>query len=298
MNVISIIDLKEEFEELIDSALELKISGGYKESLKGKTMGLIFEKASTRTRVSFEVAMNHLGGIALYLSPKEMQLGRGETLADTARVLSRYLDGVVIRAKRHSDVVDFAKYSSIPVINGLTDKEHPSQILADIMTVKEFKGSFNAILAYVGDGNNVCNSLLLGSAIVGLNIRVATPEGYEPDSDILSKAEEIADTTGSKILLTRNPEEAVSHADFVYTDVWVSMGQEEEMEKRLRDFKPYQINRELLSLAPHARVMHCLPAHRGQEITDEVIDSNMSIVFDQAENRLHAQKALLKRLLG
>ncbi len=298
MNVISVLDLKEELEELIDSALALKKAKSYEESLRGRTLAMIFEKASTRTRVSFEVAMNQLGGRALYLSPKEMQLGRGETLADTARVLSRYVDAVLIRAKRHSDVVEFAEHSQVPVINGLTDKEHPCQTVADLMTVKEFKGSFNATLAYVGDGNNVCNSLLLGSAVVGLNIRVATPEGYEPEPEILTKAKEIAKTTGAEVMLTRDPEEAISGADFVYTDVWVSMGQEEEKEKRLRDFRAYQVNKELLSLAPKARVMHCLPAHRGQEITDEVIDSSASIVFDQAENRLHAQKALLKRLLG
>jgi len=295
MNLISLSDL-EDLDGFIESALKVKREGIGGEPLKGKTVALIFEKASTRTRVSFEVAINQLGGNTIYLSPKEMQLGRGETLSDTARVLSRYVDAVVIRASRHQDLEEYASHSRVPVINGLTEKEHPCQALADLLTVREFQGSFRARLAYIGDGNNVCNSLILGSALVGVSIHVATPEGYEPDKEIIRKAEAISG--GAEIELTHDPGEAAEGADFVYTDVWVSMGQNAEKERRLRDFEGFQINSQLLSLAPKAKVMHCLPAHRGEEITDEVMDSQSSIVFDQAENRLHAQKALLVNILG
>lgn len=291
MNIISILDFGEDLNRIIDMGIELKKKKTIDNSLRGRTLAMIFEKASTRTRVSFEVAMNQLGGRAMYMSPREMQLGRGETIADTARVLSRYVDAVLIRAKRHEDVIEFAKYSSVPVINGLTDREHPCQVLSDLMTIKEIKGNFNTTLAYVGDGNNVCHSLILGCAMAGVNIRVATPPGYEPLPHIVEKAKSIAK---SEVTITNEVEKAVRGAEFIYTDVWASMGHEHEREKRLRDFRGYQVNSELLKLAPDARVMHCLPARRGEEITDEVIDGNASIVFDQAENRLHAQKAILK----
>ncbi len=295
MNVISILDFGDDLTKIIDKGIELKKNRTIDSSLRGKTLAMIFEKASTRTRVSFEVAMNHLGGSAMYLSPREMQLGRGETIADTAKVLSRYVDAVLIRARRHEDVVEFAEHSSVPVINGLTDREHPCQVLSDLMTIKEIKGDFNTTLAYIGDGNNVCHSLLLGCAMVGVNIRVATPPGYEPLPEIVEKAKSIAK---GEVTITNNIEEAVRGVEFIYTDVWVSMGQEHEREKRLRDFRSYQVNSELLKLAPNAKVMHCLPAKRGEEITDEVIDGSASIVFDQAENRLHAQKAILKWIFG
>jgi ornithine carbamoyltransferase len=261
---------------------------------------MIFEKPSTRTRVSFEVGMVQLGGHALYLSPKDLQIGRGETIADTAKVLSRYVDAIMYRAFSHDVMVELAKNATIPVINGLDDLEHPCQILADLMTIKEHKGDFSGLdFAYVGDGNNVCNSLLLGSALVGMNMNVGCPSGYMPDQGIFESASKIAQKKKVHLHLASNPKETVRNADVIYTDVWVSMGDESEKEKRLNLFAPYQVNSELISLAKSdCVVMHCLPAHRGQEITDEVIDGQHSVVFDQAENRLHAQKALLLKLLG
>jgi len=263
--------------------------------LNGKTLGMIFTKSSTRTRVSFEVAMYQLGGYPLFLSGQELQLGRGETIADTAKVLSRYLDGIMIRTFAHSDVEELAKYADIPIINGLTDLNHPCQILADFQTILEHKGCLEGLkLAYVGDGNNVCHSLLNGCAKVGMHISVAFPEGYEPSQEIVRIARADAQKTRAVIEITEDPFKAVKDADIVYTDVWASMGQEEEHMERLKIFKPYQINAELVSAAkPDYLFMHCLPAHRGEEVSAEVIDGPNSVVFDEAENRLHAQKAVL-----
>jgi len=244
--------------------------------------------------------MTQLGGHALFLSPNDLQLGRGEAIADTARVLSRYVDGIMYRAFRRENVLELARNASVPVINGLDDVEHPCQVVADLFTIREHHGELKGRkLAYVGDGNNVCNSLLLGSAIVGMDMTAACPKGYEPDADLLGHARKIAKKSGSEIHVLENPDHAAKAADVVYTDVWVSMGQENEKAERERIFKPYQVNRDLLSLAnPKAIVMHCLPAHRGLEITDEMMDGPQSVVFDQAENRLHAQKAILVRFLA
>ncbi len=302
MHILSFLDLKDIINEVFESAAKLKAEAKrseFKEILKGRTLAMIFEKASTRTRVSFEVAMTQLGGHALYLSPKDMQLGRGETIADTARTLSRYVDAIMIRAYRHSDVIELARHASVPVINGLTDLEHPCQAASDFFTMKEIKGSLRGVkLAYVGDGNNVCHSLLLGSALLGVNFSCATPQGYEPQQDIVQQAMSLARDSGAQIEILNDPAEAVQDADFIYTDVWVSMGQESEAEQRMRAFRSYQVNSELLRHAPHAKVMHCLPAKRGYEITDEVIDGEASIVWEQAENRLHVQKAILVKLIG
>jgi ornithine carbamoyltransferase len=296
-------DVKDDIDEILKIALDLKLRMGKGEEhtpLKNKTLGMIFEKPSTRTRVSFEVGIVQLGGHALYLSPKDLQIGRGETIADTAKVLSRYVDAIMYRAYSHDTMVELAKNATVPVINGLDNVEHPCQILADLMTIKEHKGNFSDLnLAYVGDGNNVCNSLLLGSALVGMNMNVGCPSGFMPNQKIVESASQIAMEKGAHLHLVSNPKETVRNADVIYTDVWVSMGDESEKEKQLNSFAPYQINSELISFAkPDCVVMHCLPAHRGQEITDEVIDGQHSIVFDQAENRLHAQKALLLKLLG
>ena len=301
-DLISIVDIKEELEEIIDLGLEMKRRHRMVEvyePLKDKSMAMIFEKPSTRTRVSFEVAMTQLGGHALYLSPRDMQLGRGETIADTAKVLSRYVDAIVYRAYKHEMVVELAENASVPVINALDDLEHPCQIVADLMTIKEKKGGFRGLkLAYVGDGNNVAHSLMLGAAIVGMDFYIACPEGYEPRKEIVGEARKIANETGAKIVITHDPVEAVKDADVVYTDVWVSMGDEAEKEQRLKVFKPYQVNEELVRHAKSNYIfMHCLPAHRGYEVTDDVIDSRNSVVFDEAENRLHAQKAILVRLI-
>ncbi|NMA65100.1 MAG: ornithine carbamoyltransferase [Clostridiaceae bacterium] len=268
--------------------------------LKGKTLGLIFAKSSTRTRVSFEVAMYQLGGYSLFLSASDIQLGRGETLPDTAKTLSRYIDGIMIRTYNHSDVVDLANCGTIPVINGLTDSQHPCQVLADLMTIKEYKGKFKGIkLAYVGDGNNVANSLLIGCAKVGVNISVATPAGYQCEENSIQLAKEASKITGAEIILTEDPYEAVKDADVVYTDTWISMGQENEKEERKKIFMPYQVNDKLMKEAKNDAIfMHCLPAYRQLEVDENVIDGPQSVVFDQAENRLHAQKAVLVKLLG
>ncbi|MFV2041087.1 MAG: ornithine carbamoyltransferase, partial [Candidatus Hydrothermarchaeales archaeon] len=244
-------------------------------------------------RASFEVAMTQLGGHSLYLNPSDTQIGRGESIKDTALTLSRYLDGVAIRAISHKTIAEFAGHATIPVINALTDLEHPCQALADLLTIKEKKGTLDVKLAYVGDGNNVCNSLIGGAALVGMEIAVATPPGYEPDREILNKAKDIS---SSKITVANDPYEAVASAEVVYTDVWVSMGQEKSEAQRIKDFKDYQVNVGLLDMTSDALVMHCLPARRGLEITDEVIDGPNSIVFDQAENRLHLQKALIEKV--
>ncbi|MCG2827605.1 MAG: ornithine carbamoyltransferase [Thermoplasmatales archaeon] len=298
-HLISILDVKDEIYEILDLASELKDKqkkGIAHELLRNKSLGMIFEKSSTRTRVSFEVGMTHLGGHALYLSPKDLQMGRGETVPDTAKVLSRFVDGIMYRAFDHRMMLELAKNSTVPVINGLDDLEHPCQIIADLLTIKEKKKDFNKLkLAYVGDGNNVCNSLLLGAAIVGMDISVGCPNGYEPNKEILEKAKNI---TKSEIKIFENPFDAVKNADIIYTDVWISMGDESEKEKREKTFLPYQVNKKLIENAKKdCIVMHCLPAHRGMEITDEVVDGEHSIVFDQAENRLHAQKAVMVKLM-
>lgn len=262
--------------------------------LKGKKLGMIFTKSSTRTRVSFETGMFELGGFPMFLSAHDLQLGRGEPIKDTARVLSRYLDGIMIRTYDQSDVEDLAKYGSIPIVNGLTDFCHPCQVLADLMTIREYKGGFKDLkLSFIGDGNNMANSLIVGGLKVGMRVSVACPEGYRPDPDILKWAE----ATG-RFTLTDKPAQAAVDADAIFTDVWASMGQEGEAEIRKAAFAGYQVNDELMALAhPGAIVQHCLPAHRGEEITDEVFEAHAKEIFDEAENRLHAQKAVLVLLM-
>lgn len=285
---------KEEFTYLIKRAIDFKANRGFlKNSLSGKSIGMIFEKPSTRTRVSFEVAIYQLGGYPVYLSPKESQLSRGETIKDTAQVLSRYLEAVVIRTFSHNTIEEFAKWSTVPVINALTDEHHPCQALADMMTIIEKKGSLKDIkLTFVGDGNNVANSLIEASALVEIKINIATPEGCEPSMEIIEKAKAF-----TEVKIFHDPQEAVKDADVIYTDVWLSMGEEENIKKKEK-FKGFQLNTELLKKAKSdAIVMHCLPAHRGEEITDEVLDSPQSVVLDQAENRLYTEKAILEFLL-
>ncbi|MFD1139420.1 ornithine carbamoyltransferase [Paenibacillus urinalis] len=294
---------KEEIEYLLQLAIEIKKkqkSGEVYQPLKGKTIGLIFEKSSTRTRVSFEVGMFQLGGHALFLSKNDIQLGRGETISDTAQVLSRYLDGIMIRTFAHSNVTELAKYADIPVINGLSDDAHPCQVLADFQTVLEHKGQLKGLkMSYVGDGNNMAHSLMLGAAKLGVHVSVASPEGYEPNSAIVEKAKSIAQESGSQVVVTRSPEEAVKDADIIYTDVWASMGFEEEQQAREAAFADYQVNEELVKGAKKDYIfLHCLPAHRGEEVSEGVIDGPNSAIFDQAENRLHAQKALMAALMG
>lgn len=270
------------------------------EPLKGKILGMIFEKSSTRTRVSFEAGMMQLGGQAIFLSSRDIQLGRGETIADTARVLSGYLDGIMIRTFSHDSVEELAKYASIPVINGLTDLHHPCQVLADLQTILEIKGTLKGQkLVYIGDGNNMAHSLMIGAAKTGMEMVVAAPEKYLPDEKVTNKAQEIANETGAKISVTTDAAEAVQNADFIYTDVWASMGQEEEQEVRKAIFAEYQVNDELLAKAKSdVTFLHCLPAHRGEEVTESVLEGKHSVVFQQAENRLHAQKALLTALMS
>lgn len=293
----------EDIESILERSSILKEKHKRKEPycpLIGKTLGMFFEKASTRTRVSFEVGIYQLGGQGIFLTPQDLQIGRGESIEDTAMVLSRYIDGLVVRTFSHKTVEDLARYAAIPVINGLTDTHHPCQILSDLFTIKEKKGRLkNLKLCYIGDGNNVANSLIEGAGKVGINISLACPDGYEPDTEIIKKAEGEAKKGGSSIEILRDPLKAAEGADILYTDVWASMGQESEREKRLKVFKPYQINRRIVEAAkPDVLVMHCLPAHRGEEITDDVIDGKHSIVLDQAENRLHTQKAILEILMG
>lgn len=294
---------REEIMDILKVAAELKQKqkeGIPHPLLAGKTLAMIFTKSSTRTRVSFEVAMHQLGGYPLFLSGQELQLGRGETIADTARVLSRYVDGIMIRTYAHSDVEELARYADVPVINGLTDLNHPCQILADFQTIIEHKGRLEGLkLAYVGDGNNVCHSLLNGCAKVGMHISVATPKGYEPNAEIVQKAMADARASGAVVEILEDPCRSVKDADVIYTDVWASMGQEAEYAKRLKIFRPYQVNPDLVKGAkPDYLFMHCLPAHRGEEVAAEVIDGPNSVVFDEAENRLHAQKAVLALTIG
>jgi ornithine carbamoyltransferase len=288
---------------LLELATELKDEwkgGGNKPLLAGKTLGMVFQKPSLRTRVSFEMGMAHLGGRAMYLSPQEIQLGQRESIADVARVLSRYVQGIMARVFAQADVEALAAHATVPVINGLSDFVHPCQALSDLFTIYERKGTFEGVtLAYVGDGNNVANSLLLAGSRVGMKIRVATPSGHEPDGQVVSDAKKWAREAGGEVALNVDPKSAVRGADVIYTDVWTSMGQEAEREARLPLFRPYQVNQELLAMArPDAVVMHCLPAHRGEEIADEVIDGPQSIVLDQAENRMHLQKAILVSLMA
>ncbi len=293
----------EEILDTLDLADKLKYqqkNGIEHHLLKGKTLGMIFTKSSTRTRVSFEVGMYQLGGSALFLSSNDIQLGRGETIYDTANVLSRFLDGIMIRTFKQSDVEDLAKYGSIPIINGLTDLVHPCQILADFQTIREHKGKLKGLkLAYIGDGNNMAHSLLYGGAKVGMEIAIATPKQYECDPEVVKNAMEDARATGTKLTLTNDPIEAIKDADIVYADTWVSMGQEADKAEKIKVFGPYQINKELFSHAkPDAIFLHCLPAYRGYEVTEDVIDGPNSVIFDEAENRLHAQKAVMVKLMG
>ncbi|WP_425590272.1 ornithine carbamoyltransferase [Fictibacillus sp. B-59209] len=289
----------DEIQQILHYALQLKKENQLKHLLGGKTLGMIFEKSSTRTRVSFEVGMLQLGGHALHLSSRDIQMGRGESIADTAKVLSRYLDGIMIRTFNHEIVEELALHADIPVINGLTDDYHPCQVLADLMTILEYKSAFaGKKLTYIGDGNNMAHSLMIGSAKVGLDCTIVTPKNYKPKAEIVSKAQEIAKESGAKILVTNDLKEGIQHADIVYTDVWASMGWEDETNERLEAFKDYQVNSESLSGAnPDYIFMHCLPAHRGEEVTGEIIDGTHSVVFEEAENRLHVQKALLASVM-
>lgn len=293
----------DEIVQLIELGIELKKkqkNGEAYKPLAGKTLAMIFEKSSTRTRVSFEVGMTQLGGNAIFLSRNDIQLGRGETIPDTARTLSRYVDGIMIRTFAHKNVVELARNATVPVINGLTDLSHPCQALTDYMTVLEKKGTLKGLkIAYIGDGNNMVHSLMIGAAKLGLHMTVASPAGYEPDSEVTGLAKEFSETTGGKYTFHYDPKEAIADADVVYTDVWASMGMEAEQQEREHAFKSYQVNAELTKYAkPDYIFLHCLPAHRGEEVSADIIDGPRSFVFDQAENRLHAQKAILAALMG
>jgi ornithine carbamoyltransferase len=299
-DLLSVYDLDpSDFRVIFDQAAGLKRllkAGEVHQPLKGKTLGMIFDKASTRTRISFEVGMFQLGGMAIFLSSRDIQLGRGESVQDTARIMSRYLDGVMIRTYAQKSVEEFAKYADIPVINGLTDLLHPCQILSDLFTILEKKGTYEGLkIAYIGDGNNVANSWINAAARLPIRLALACPEGYEPDAFIIERA---VKTARQRVTLHRDPADAASGADVIYTDVWASMGQEAQQAKRAKAFKSYQVNRDLVALAREdAMVMHCLPAHRGEEITADVLDGPRSVVIDQAENRLHVQKAILELLM-
>ncbi|MFT5683588.1 MAG: ornithine carbamoyltransferase [Myxococcota bacterium] len=291
----------EELRNFLDLARHIKLyPKAYKEACKGMTLAMIFQKPSLRTRVSFQTGIYQLGGQGIYLGPTDIQLHRGETIADTAKVLSRYVDGIMARVFAHSDVVELGRYGSIPVINGLSDLLHPCQVLADLQTVLEKKGTLKGLtLAYVGDGNNMAHSIMYGCALMGVNVAIGHPRGYAPDAEVTTHARELAAASGASVLITEDPQTAVAGADAVYTDVWASMGQEGEHSERLARFKGFQVNNDLMALAnPDAIFLHCLPAHRGEEVAAEVIDGPQSVVFDQAENRLHAQKAIMVRLMG
>ena len=299
-HLLKLLDLsKEEITELLDLADRLKAetkAGVEHHILKGKTLGMIFEKSSTRTRVSFETGMYQLGGHALFLSSRDLQIGRGEPVEDTARVLSRYLDGIMIRTFEQKEVEDLAKYGSIPVINGLTDFCHPCQVLADLMTIREFKGRFEGLkMCYIGDGNNMANSLIVGGLKVGMEVSIACPKDYQPAAEVL----EFAKSYGDKFSMTDVPLEAAKDADVLFTDVWTSMGEEAETEKRKIAFKGYQINDDIMAVAKaDAMVQHCLPAHREEEITEKVFEAHANEIFEEAENRLHAQKAVMVKVMG
>ncbi len=301
---ISLHDLtKEEIENLLKLALKLKKEnkeGITHHILKGKTLGMIFSKSSTRTRVSFEVGMTQLGGYPLFLSSNDIQLGRGETIYDTAKVLERFLDGIMIRTFAHSDVLELAEYADIPVINALTDLLHPCQVLADLQTAYEYKGKLEGLkFTYIGDGNNMAHSIMYGCGKMGINCAIATPEAYRPDAQVVENAKEDFKKSGASLLLTQDVHEAMKDADIVYTDTWVSMGQEAEKAERLKIFMPYQIDEKLFAEAKDDAIfMHCLPAYRGFEVTPGVIDGKNSVIFDEAENRLHAQKAVMATLMA
>ena len=298
-NLLKLLDLStEEITGILDLADQLKYERKHNiphELLKGQTLGMIFQKSSTRTRVSFETGMYQLGGHALFLSSRDLQIGRGEPVQDTARVLSRYLDGIMIRTFEQKEVEDLAKFGSIPVINGLTDFCHPCQVLADLMTIREKFGSFSGTkMCFIGDGNNMANSLIVGGLKVGMNVAVATPDGYKPDGAVL----EFTKGYGDKFALETDPFMAASGADILITDTWTSMGEEAEKEERKKVFKDYQVNKQLLAAAnAGAMVQHCLPAYRGQEITEEVFEEHADEIFNEAENRLHAQKAVMVKLM-
>jgi len=296
-----VLDLSEDINDVLDLAANLKRKNDKSgQQLKGQTLAMIFEKSSTRTRVSFEVGMLQLGGNTIYLSQKDTQLGRGETIGDTAKVLSRYVDGIVYRAFSHDSMTELAKRSSVPVINALDDQEHPCQIMADLQTIKEHKNGLAGLkLAYIGDGNNVCNSLMLGAALVGMDCVAATPVEYRPNAAIAKKAASIAKGNKSTVKVTADPEKAAAGADIIYTDTWVSMGQECDADRKEKLLGPYRVDKGLFSKAKRDCIfMHCLPAHRGSEVTEDIIDGKHSVIFDQAENRLHAQKAILVTLMG
>ncbi len=301
---ISLHDLtKEEIEKLLELSIKLKRDlkkGVPNPLLKGKTLGMIFSKSSTRTRVSFEVGMTQLGGYPLFLSSNDIQLGRGESIHDTAKVLERFLDGIMIRTFSHDDVLELAECADIPVINALTDLLHPCQVLADLLTAYEYKNTLEDLkLTYVGDGNNMAHSLMYGCGKMGIDCSIACPEGYMPNEDVVANAKEDFKKSGAKLLITQDPKEAMKNADIVYADTWVSMGQEEEKAERIKVFMPYQINEELFKEAKsNAIFMHCLPAYRGYEVTPEIIDGKRSVIFDEAENRLHAQKAVMATLMA
>ncbi len=301
-NFVTVHDLsRDQVYRLFDLAAEVKASpGDFRTALDGKTLGMIFQKSSTRTRVSFEVGMVQLGGHALFLSSRDIQLGRGEPISDTAQVLSRYLDGVMARTFAHQDVVDLARFGSIPVINGLTDELHPCQVMADFLTLREAFGDLDGRkLAYVGDGNNMAHSLMLAGPKVGMDVVIAAPEGYQPDPAYVAMAQADAEAAGTRVEVTDDPRSAAEGASCVYTDVWASMGQEEEQEERERAFAGWTVDAAMMALAADDAVfLHCLPAHRGEEVTAEVIDGPRSRVFDEAENRLHAQKAIMLWLMG
>ena len=306
MDLLSIHELSaDDVEEILTLAADLKAkqkAGIPHKLLAGKTLGMIFEKSSTRTRVSFEVGMYQLGGQALFLSSRDLQLGRGEPIKDTARVLSRYLDGIMIRTYGHERIEELARYADIPVINALSDLLHPCQALTDLLTIREYKGKNLAGLkmAYVGDGNNMTHSLMYAAAKVGMNFAAATPEGYEPNAEVVANAKADAAATGATVTITHNPMEAVAGADVIVTDTWASMGQEAEHDARTAVFRPYQVNWELVAESGDARciVMHCLPAYRGEEITEDVFEEFADVIFDEAENRLHVQKAIMALVMG
>lgn len=303
-DLISLHDLtSEEIQKLLKLGIKLKkeLKHGIKHKmLEGKTLGMIFTKSSTRTRVSFEVGMTQLGGYPLFLSSNDIQLGRGETIHDTAKVLERYLDGIMIRTYAHSDVVELAEEANIPVINALTDLLHPCQVLADLMTAYEHKGRLEGLkFAYIGDGNNMAHSIMYGCAKADMNCAIATPAAYQCDAGVVENAKADFAKSGGSLLLTEDPIEAIKDADIVYTDTWVSMGMEDEKAERQKVFMPYQVNKELFSHAKDDAIfMHCLPAYRGFEVTEDVIDGPNSVIFDEAENRLHAQKAVMATLMG
>ncbi|GAF64002.1 ornithine carbamoyltransferase [Bacillus sp. TS-2] len=293
----------QEIEQLLELAIDLKEKvkkGQPTPILAGKSLGMIFENSSTRTRVSFEVGMTQLGGHALFLSPKDLQIGRGEPIKDTAQVLSRYVDAIMIRKNSHEQVVEFAQHSSVPVINALTDMYHPCQALADLLTILEHKKKLKGLkLVYIGDGNNVAHSLLVAGAKMGMNVQVCSPEGYQVNANVLEQAKKVAEETGGNVSASSDPKEAVKDADIIYTDVWASMGYEQEQQKREDAFSDFQVNEELVSLAkPDYIFLHCLPAHRGEEVAANVIDGTQSVIYDQAENRLHAQKAILASIVN